>query len=64
MARCLRSSSTPSPRSLQVCEGLRGIKPLTDKDRADIRHTIDEEILFGRRIAISSTRRRDTVTMD
>lgn len=43
------------PRSLQVREGLRGIKPLTDKDRADIRNTIDEEILLGRRIAFSST---------
>jgi polyisoprenoid-binding protein YceI len=43
------------PRSLQVREGLRGIKPLTDKDRADIRNTIDERILLGRRIAFDST---------
>lgn len=43
------------PRSLQVREGLRGIKPLTDKDRAAIRDTIDEEILLGRRIAFAST---------
>jgi polyisoprenoid-binding protein YceI len=43
------------PRSLQVREGLRGIKPLTDKDRADIRNTIDEKILLGRRIAFGST---------
>lgn len=43
------------PRSLQVREGLRGIKPLTDKDRADIRKTIDERILVGRRITFSST---------
>jgi polyisoprenoid-binding protein YceI len=43
------------PRSLRVLEGLRGIKPLTDKDRADIRTTIDERILFGRRIAFDST---------
>jgi hypothetical protein len=34
------------PRSLQVREGLRGIKPLTDKDRADIRNTIDEKVLL------------------
>ncbi len=25
------------PRSLRVCGGFRGIKPLTDKDRGDIR---------------------------
>lgn len=43
------------PRSLQVREGLRGIRPLTDKDRADIRNTIDEKILLGRRIAFAST---------
>jgi polyisoprenoid-binding protein YceI len=43
------------PRSLQVREGLRGVKPLTDRDRADIRNTIDEKILLGRRIAFSST---------
>ena len=43
------------PRSLQVREGLRGIKPLTDKDRADIRNTIDERVLLGRPIAFSST---------
>jgi hypothetical protein len=30
-------------RSLQVREGLRGVKPLTDKDRADIRSNIDDE---------------------
>src|SRR5919109_1992810 len=46
---------TADPRSLQVREGLRGIKPLTDKDRADIRNTIDEKILLGRRIAFAST---------
>jgi polyisoprenoid-binding protein YceI len=43
------------PRSLQVREGLRGIKPLTDKDRADIRNTIDEKVLMGRRIGFRST---------
>ena len=43
------------PRSLQVREGLRGMKPLTDKDRADTRNTIDERILLGRRIAFGST---------
>jgi polyisoprenoid-binding protein YceI len=43
------------PHSLQVREGLRGVKPLTDKDRADIRKTIDEKILGGRPIAFRST---------
>jgi polyisoprenoid-binding protein YceI len=42
------------PRSLQVREGLRGLKPLTDKDRADIRKTIDEKILRGQPIAFRS----------
>ena len=43
------------PHSLQVREGLRGVKPLTDKDRADIRKTIDEKILGGRPIVFRST---------
>jgi polyisoprenoid-binding protein YceI len=43
------------PRSLQVREGLRGVKPLTDKDRADIRKRIDETILRGQPIAFRST---------
>jgi polyisoprenoid-binding protein YceI len=43
------------PHSLQVREGLHGVKPLTDKDRAEIRKTIDEKILGGRQIAFSST---------
>ena len=43
------------PRSLQVREGLRGVKPLSDKDRADIRRTIDEKVLAGRPIAFRST---------
>ena len=42
------------PRSLQVREGLHGVKPLTDKDRADIRKTIDEKILRGQPIAFRS----------
>jgi hypothetical protein len=43
------------PRSLHVREGLHGVKPLSDKDRADIRKTIDEKILGGRPIAFRST---------
>ena len=43
------------PRSLHVREGLHGVKPLTDKDRADIRRTIDETILRGEPIAFRSS---------
>lgn len=43
------------PRSLQVREGLRGLKPLTDKDRGEIRKNIDEKILRGEPIAFRST---------
>jgi polyisoprenoid-binding protein YceI len=43
------------PSSLEVREGLRGFKPLTDKDRADIQTMIDERILLGRRVAFDST---------
>ena len=43
------------PRSLRVRDGLHGVKPLTDKDRADIRKTIDEKILGGRPIAFRSS---------
>jgi len=35
------------PRSLEIREGLRGVKPLTDKDRLEIRKNIDEKILGG-----------------
>jgi polyisoprenoid-binding protein YceI len=40
--------------SLQVREGLGGVKPLTDKDRADIRKNIDEKILRGQPISFRS----------
>jgi hypothetical protein len=43
------------PHSLQVREGLHGVKPLTDKDRAEIGKIIDEQILGGRPIAFRST---------
>jgi polyisoprenoid-binding protein YceI len=33
------------PRSLRVREGLRGVKPLTAKDRDDIRATIEDRVL-------------------
>jgi hypothetical protein len=43
------------PRSLQVRGGLHGVKPLTDKDRGEIRKTINEKILGGRPIVFRST---------
>jgi len=43
------------PGSLQVREGLRGVKPLTDKDRAEIRKNIDEKILGREPITFRST---------
>ncbi len=42
-------------RSLNVREGLGGVKPLTDKDRAEIRKDIDEKILLGESIAFRSS---------
>ena len=42
------------PRSLRVRDGLHGLKPLTDKDRADILRTIDEKVLGGDDIAFRS----------
>jgi polyisoprenoid-binding protein YceI len=43
------------PRSLEVREGLRGVKPLTDKDRAEIRKTIDAKVLGSHPISFHST---------
>jgi len=43
------------PRSLEVVEGLRGVKPLTDKDRAEIRKNIEAKVLGGHPIAFHST---------
>jgi polyisoprenoid-binding protein YceI len=42
------------PRSLQILEGHNGVKPLTDKDRRDIRTSIDEKVLRGKPIAFAS----------
>jgi polyisoprenoid-binding protein YceI len=46
---------TADPRSLEVREGVRGVKPLTDRDRAEIRKNIDEKVLHGKPIAFRST---------
>jgi polyisoprenoid-binding protein YceI len=46
---------TADAGSLHVREGLRGLKPLSDKDRADIRRTIDDKVLRGQPIAFRSS---------
>jgi polyisoprenoid-binding protein YceI len=43
------------PRSLAIREGLRGVKPLSDRDRKEIRRNIDEKVLGGRPIAFRSS---------
>jgi polyisoprenoid-binding protein YceI len=45
---------TADSRSLEVRDGLRGLKPLTDKDRAEIRKTIDAKVLGGSPISFTS----------
>jgi YceI-like domain len=44
------------PRSLQVRQGLHGLKPLSDKDRDEIRKNIDDKVLGGHPIAFRSSR--------
>ena len=46
---------TADPRSLEVREGLGGVKPLTDKDRADIHKTIEGKVLGGHPIRFRSS---------
>jgi polyisoprenoid-binding protein YceI len=48
-------SLTADPRSLEVRSGERGVKPLTDKDRVEIRKNIDEKVLGGSPISFAST---------
>jgi polyisoprenoid-binding protein YceI len=43
------------PRSLEVREGLRGVKPLTDKDRVEIRKNIDTKVLGSQPIRYRAT---------
>jgi polyisoprenoid-binding protein YceI len=43
------------PRSLEVREGVRGLKPLSDKDRTEIHKNIDDKVLQGQPIAFRST---------
>jgi polyisoprenoid-binding protein YceI len=42
-------------RSLHPREGLRGVKPLSDRDRKEIRKNIDEKVLGGEAIGFSSS---------
>src|SRR4051794_1567228 len=42
------------PHSLEVREGLRGVEPLTDKDRGEIRKTIDAKVLGSQPIRFRS----------
>jgi hypothetical protein len=42
------------PSSLEVREGLRGAKPLSDRDRREIRKNIDEKVLGREPIAFRS----------
>ncbi|MGI8413047.1 MAG: YceI family protein [Solirubrobacteraceae bacterium] len=41
--------------SLQVSQGTGGAKPLSDKDRADIRKSIDDKVLQGQAITFRSS---------
>jgi polyisoprenoid-binding protein YceI len=43
------------PRSLEVREGLRGVKPLTDRDRVEIRKNIDAKVLGSHPIRFRSS---------
>jgi polyisoprenoid-binding protein YceI len=43
------------PGSLEVREGLRGVKPLTDKDRVEIRKNIDAKVLGSHPIRFLSS---------
>jgi YceI-like protein len=42
-------------RSLHPRDGLRGVKPLTDRDRREIRKNIDDQVLGGQPISFRST---------
>jgi polyisoprenoid-binding protein YceI len=46
---------TADPGSLRVSEGHNGLKALTDKDREDIRGSMQEKVLRGKPIAFASS---------
>jgi polyisoprenoid-binding protein YceI len=43
------------PSSLEVREGLRGVRPLTDKDRVEIRKNIDAKVLGSHPVRFRSS---------
>lgn len=46
---------TADSRSLKILEGLRGLKPLSDRDQGEIVKTIDSKVLRGAPISFTST---------
>src|SRR5687768_17302110 len=50
-----RVELTADPRSFAVREGVRGVKPLSDKDRDEILKNVDEKVLHGQPIAFRSS---------
>ena len=50
---------TADSRSLRVLEGTGGIKALTENDKADIKKTIDKEVLKGTSIEFHSSEVRE-----
>lgn len=50
-----RIELSADPRSMEVREGVRGVKPLTDKDRGEILRNIDEKVLHGQPISFRSS---------
>jgi YceI-like domain len=59
-------SLTADPRSLQVREGLHGVKPLSDKDRAEILENVEKKVLQGKPIAFSgvASKQGDMLVVD
>jgi hypothetical protein len=51
------------PRSLEVREGLRGAKPLSDRDRREILKNIDEKVLGSQPIEFRGTAGGGELTM-
>jgi polyisoprenoid-binding protein YceI len=46
---------TADPRSIEVREGVRGVKPLSDKDRREIRRNVAQKVLGEEPIGFRST---------
>jgi hypothetical protein len=52
-----RAELSADPSSFEVLEGLGGVKPLSDRDREEIRKTIERKILGGKPILFHTTER-------